>query len=66
MKTVLYAMFSVALLGCAAPAYQPTTRAGADCKKGCAVGQQQCSGSSMTCDKGYAMVGPFEPALLAS
>lgn len=59
-KMTSMATFSVAMLaaitlaGCAAPSFEPTTRAGADCKKECSVNQQSCRASSMTCDKGYA------------
>ncbi len=54
MKIALYLVATLVLVACAAPPFDPTTKEGAQCKKECALNQQRCSGSSMTCDKGYA------------
>ncbi len=54
MKYLLPLLVFIGLSGCAAPAFTPTTAAGAECKKQCAANMQLCSGSSYTCDKGYA------------
>jgi len=54
-KVILISIFIALLASCAfAPAFEPTTMAGAQCKKECAHRQQSCGASSYTCDQGYA------------
>jgi hypothetical protein len=61
MKFKKYASVSLLLfllLGCAAvfdmSDFEPTTRAGAQCKFDCAQTMAQCKGSSYTCDRAAA------------